>query len=184
MNAMTEVKRVGRPSGYNLELAIEICDAIAENGKGLRTLCAENDHWPSVTTILSWLIKHEEFQTLYARAKELQAEHMAEEILDISDEENGDAYIEYDKDGNPVAKLDGQAVQRSKLRVDTRKWLMAKLAPRKYGDKLDVTSGGEALPPPAPPVVIDARMQSLIAVAATRSHNGDSEPPAIEDLMG
>lgn len=173
--------KTGRPSGYNAEIAAEICEAIATNAKGLRALCAENDNWPSIRTVVAWLAKHEDFQRQYARAKELQMEHMQDDILDISDEENGDAYIEYDKDGKPVAKIDGQAIQRSKLRVETRKWLMSKLAPKKYGDRIDVTSGNEPLPAPQTPVLVDARMQSLIAIALQRT--AEPEPPAIEDLM-
>lgn len=183
MNAMTKVGR-GRQSTYNPEIAAEICALIPSHRKGLKALLAQNDRFPAESTFYEWLVKYDDLAEMYARARKLRAQLMEEEILDISDEANGDAYVDYDKDGKPIAKIDGEAIQRSKLKVDTRKWLMAKLSPRDYGDKIDVTSGGEALPPPAPPVVIDARMQSLIAVAATRSHSGDSEPPAIEDLMG
>lgn len=70
----------------------------------------------------------------YARAKEAALEAMADEILDIADEVAGDTFE--DDQGN--VKIAPDVVNRARLRVDTRKWLLSKLAPKKYGDKLDV----------------------------------------------
>ena len=73
---------------------------------------------------------------------------MAEEILDISDDGTNDWEEREIARGRTIIALNTEAVQRSKLRVDTRKWLMAKMKPKKYGDTLDLTSGGDKLPAP------------------------------------
>lgn len=75
----------------------------------------------------------------YARAKELQADAIVEEAIDIADHNTDDTLV--DELGN--ARPDNEWIQRSKLRVDTRKWLAGKLRPKKYGDKLDLTSKGD-----------------------------------------
>lgn len=123
-------KRNGRPSDYSPELANEICDAIACSSKGLRRLCLENKHWPERRNIYHWLKKHEEFQHLYARAKEWQIESLVDEILDIAD----DGPQDYATDEENRRITNHENIQRAKLKIDTRKWLAAKLCPRIYGD--------------------------------------------------
>jgi hypothetical protein len=75
------------------------------------------------------------------RAREAQMDHYAEEILEISDDSSGDYIEKQNGDGTTYKAFDAEHVQRSRLRVDSRKWLMAKLAPKKYGDKVQV--GGD-----------------------------------------
>lgn len=108
----------------------------------MRTVCLADD-MPGVTTVFKWIRENEEFAKQYARATEERTEAMAEDILDISDDGTND-WMEVN--GRDVP--DSEAIQRSKLRVDTRKWIMSKMKPKKYGDKLDLTSGGEKLPTP------------------------------------
>jgi hypothetical protein len=86
---------------------------------------------------LNWLSKNLEFREQYERAKREGAEAWAEEILDISDDGSNDFYI--DEDG--TEKVNHENIQRSRLRVDSRKWLMSKLLPKKYGDKVDLNHG-------------------------------------------
>lgn len=74
------------------------------------------------------------YREQYARAREMQADTMVDTIVDIADDAGGDVYL--DKDGNP--KIDHENVQRAKLRVDTRKWLVSKLSPKRYGDKIQM----------------------------------------------
>ena len=126
--------KVGRPTKYTQELADTICEQLAL-GYSLRTGC-KGDGIPDVKTIFSWFRAHPEFIQQYARAKQESADAMAEDIVDISDEP-----IEFLADG----KANNAAVQRNRLRVDTRKWLMAKMKPKKYGEKLDITTDGEKL---------------------------------------
>ncbi len=121
---------MGRPSLYTDELAAEICGLIAE-GNSLRSIC-RMDEMPEKTTVFRLLAKHEEFRNQYACAREAQADAMAEEILEIADDGSNDTYeIE---EGVSVTNHD--VIARSRLRVDARKWLASKMAPKKYGDKI------------------------------------------------
>jgi hypothetical protein len=85
-----------------------------------------------MSSIFKWLRIHPIFAEQYARAKEAQVDAMGEELLDIADDVSNDVSGEL---GMP----NGVAVQRAKLRTDTRKWLMGKLQPKKYGDKTQHT---------------------------------------------
>ena len=117
-------------SSFTQEMADIICERIAK-GESLRKICLDKDT-PSHTTILKWLREIEGFASQYARAREDQAEFYLDEIIAISDESSQDKIA--NEDG--TERTDSEAIQRSKLRVDTRKWAMAKLAPKKYGDKI------------------------------------------------
>ena len=91
---------------------------------------------PDITTILDWISKHPEFSQQYARAREQQQEFYAEEILDIADNGQNDYMERLNKNGEVEMVVNYENIQRSRLRVDTRKWIMSKLAPKKYGDKV------------------------------------------------
>jgi hypothetical protein len=108
-------------------------------GNSLRSVCA-SDKMPSAVTVFAWLRTNDEFLKQYTRAKEEAADAMADEILDISDDGRND-WMEA-RGGYVVNR---EATERSKLRVETRKWIMAKMKPKKYGDKLDLTSDGKKL---------------------------------------
>ena len=86
-----------------------------------------------MSTVFLWIGKNEKFSEQYARAVESRTDYMSEEILEIADDGTND-YRTYEKDGKTVSAVDHDHIQRSRLRVDTRKWLMAKMAPKKYGD--------------------------------------------------
>jgi hypothetical protein len=122
----------GRPTDYTKELVEEICDKIATGSMGLKKLCKENTHWPSHETIYQWLRKHESFADLYTKAKKDQVRALVEDILDISDDSSRDTT--YKENGEEA--LDREWVARARLRVDTRKWIAAKLVPRMYGDNM------------------------------------------------
>lgn len=139
---MEETNPVGRPSDYTQELADKICAKLAQ-GESLRTVCKEEE-MPSVVTVFSWMRKHEEFLNQYTRAKEESADALSDEMLDIADDGSND-WMEVHKGGYTATLVDQEAVQRSKLRVETRKWIASKLKPKKYGDKVDVTSDGKAI---------------------------------------
>ena len=115
---------------YPESVRLEICKRIAQ-GESLSAICRCED-MPSKPTVLDWLFADKEFSTQYARAREQQAEHYLDEIIAISDDVSLDEII--DGEGNP--RTNHEAIQRSKLKVDTRKWAMSKLAPKKYGDKI------------------------------------------------
>jgi hypothetical protein len=123
----------GRPTDYNQEIAARICGLLAQ-GQSLRTVCKPDD-MPSTSTIFLWIQKHKEFSEQYARAKEESADALSDEILDISDNSSND-WMESNDPDNTGYKLNGEAIQRARLRVDTRKWLASKLKPKKYGERV------------------------------------------------
>jgi hypothetical protein len=149
-------KKTGRPSSYTFEVSEEICRQMAE-GKGLRQICAQEE-MPSRPTVLRWIEDNPSFRDRYARARTHCMEWYQEEILRIAFDDSGDLIIDGDRvmSGHHV-------VQRARLKVDSLKWVMSKLAPKKYGDKpVDDTpqptltfqwlSGPDpAVQPPAPP---------------------------------
>jgi len=130
---METKNKVGRPSGYSEELANEICLRLSY-GEGLVKICRD-EHIPARSTVISWLFKNKEFADRYAQAREAQADFLLEELLDIADSAEGDMLL--DKDGNPTGKVNHENINRSRLRVDTRKWVITKLAPKKYGDRVE-----------------------------------------------
>lgn len=127
----------GRPSSYTQSVADEICTRIAE-GESLRKICL-NNHIPELRTVMRWLAHddREEFRRQYARARELQADRLAEEILQIADDGQNDTY--QTDDGEAV---NHDVIARSRLRVDARKWLAAKMAPKKYGERVQQEISG------------------------------------------
>ncbi|ELF7891071.1 DNA packaging protein [Salmonella enterica] len=130
-----EEKKVGRPSDYTEELAEIICLRLAE-GESLRSVCRD-DGMPSKQAVLRWLARNESFRAQYVRAKEEGAEAIAEELFDIADDGTNDWMDKLDKDGEAIGyQLNGEHVQRSKLRIDTRKWYLSKIMPKKYGDRI------------------------------------------------
>ncbi|EKS1846861.1 MULTISPECIES: terminase small subunit-like protein [Cronobacter] len=131
----TEEKKTGRPSDYTEELAEIICLRLAE-GESLRSVCRD-EGMPSKQAVLRWLARNESFRAQYVRAKEEGAEAIAEELFDIADDGSNDWMEKLDKDGEAIGyQLNGEHVQRSKLRIDTRKWYLSKIMPKKYGDRI------------------------------------------------
>lgn len=122
------------------ELAKTLCQRIAK-GESLLKICRE-ERMPSRDFVYDWLREDTEFRDMYVRAREDQAETMLEEILAIADDAKRDTRIERDKQGREIEVSDNEWIQRSKLRVDARKWAMSKLAPKKYGDKIGVEHSG------------------------------------------
>lgn len=131
----------GRPTDYNKEIADAVCMRIAE-GESLRMICRD-DAMPDKSTVLRWIGRHQEFRDQYAISKELGIEAMAEELFEIADDGTNDWMELTDSDDNVYGyKANGEHIQRSKLRIDTRKWYLSKIVPKKYGDKLEVNNVG------------------------------------------
>jgi hypothetical protein len=131
----------GRPSSFTQSVADKICEEIATSSKSLRKIC-EADDMPAVRTVLYWLSEgdkegsKEEFKAFlhqYTRAREHQADVLADEIIEISDH----------TDEDHTAFTGSNVVQRDKLRVEARKWAASKLKPKKYGDRIDHNIEGE-----------------------------------------
>ena len=115
----------GRPSTYSQELADRICERLA-GGETLRAICRD-EGMAAHQTVLRWTGVLEAFKDQYARAREAGYLAMADELLEIAD--------------NPDADKD--AVQRDRLKVDTRKWLLSKALPKIYGDKVSAEVTGK-----------------------------------------
>lgn len=136
------IRPIGRPSLYTQELADRVCEEISM-GYSMRTVCKADD-MPDARTIFKWLREKPEFNQQYVKATEERTEAMAEDLLDIADDGSNDLMAI--QKGNQNYEIENKEVtNRSKLRVDTRKWLMSKMKAKKYGDKLDVMSDGKAL---------------------------------------
>ena len=133
---------IGRPSIYTPEIAERICVMMSE-GKSLREICRLPD-MPSRSTVKLWIINDKEgFSSQYARAQRLRYEEMADETFEIADDGRNDWIATNDPD-NPGYRLNGEAVARARLRVDTRKWAISKMLPE-YADKVTV-AGDENKP--------------------------------------
>lgn len=136
---------MGRPSDFTQETVEIICHRLAL-GESLRTICKDDD-MPASSTVFLWLANHQEFSEQYARARDAQADHYAQEIIDISDDGTND-WMERQSEAEKGAGvntgwvLNGEHVQRSRLRIDARKWYAGKLAPKKYGEKISNEHSG------------------------------------------
>lgn len=107
----------------------QFIDRIGRDKRSFRSVSTDKD-MPALSTIELELAKDAEFSGQYAHARDNRAEGIFEETLEIAD------------NSTP------ESVQVDRLRIDTRKWMVGKMQPKKYGDKLDVTSGGEKLEAP------------------------------------
>lgn len=110
-------------------------------GRSLDRVLREDEGMPDQATFWRWHMQDEEIRGDLARARENGVERLMDECVDIADEASHDTIV--DKDGND--KPNTEWIQRSKLRIDTRMKYAQMIAPRKYGPKLDVTTGGESL---------------------------------------
>ncbi|MBK5014435.1 ubiquitin carboxyl-hydrolase [Pantoea sp. S62] len=115
---MATNKKTGRPSDYLPEVAADICSLLAD-GESLRKVC-ERPGMPNKATVFRWLAQHNEFRDQYAKATETRADAIFEEMFEIADD----------------ATEESAAVAKARLRIDTRKWALARMNPKKYGDKV------------------------------------------------
>ncbi|RVG88680.1 terminase small subunit protein [Sinorhizobium meliloti] len=130
----------GRPTDYSEELAAVICERLM-GGESLRAICSDED-MPGKTTVFRWLASDPAFRDQYAKAREAQAEAMADEMLDIADNGSND-WMEKNFGEDTRWVENGEAIRRSALRIDTRKWVAARLLPKKYGDKTQLEHTGK-----------------------------------------
>lgn len=130
---------MARPSDYTKQKAISICAKLA-GGEPLTRICRD-DGMPDVATVYRWLEAHPEFREMYARAREDQADTLADEIQAIADEPVVGKKTTTKPNGD-VETVEGDMIEHRRLRVDARKWIAAKLRPRKYGDLLKLEGAG------------------------------------------
>lgn len=162
----------GRPTLRSEQLVQTICSRLAA-GESLRSICRDAA-MPGAATVFRWLDEPEQadrFRERYARAREIGLELMADEILEIADDSSRDTRV----DENGAERVDSEWVQRAKLRVDSRKWILSKQLPRKYGDASRLALGGD---PDGSPVQLRgieltdeeraARIHAILAMADAR----------------
>jgi hypothetical protein len=121
-------------------IAQRICDGVA-SGMPL-TEVLRQPGMPNINTVCRWsepghAAEVPEFVTMYARARATQVEVLADQILSIADDGTND-YMDRMRDGKVERVVDQEHIQRSRLRVDSRKWLLSKLSPEKYGERLEL----------------------------------------------
>lgn len=134
----------GRPETWVGDKKTEAIETVIQRiceGESLRSILmhASRDVLPSMAVFLKWVSEDEDLEKQYARAMKIREESMFEEILEISDESNAD--VDITEDGK--LRVIGEVVQRSRLKIDARKWMLGKMNPKKYGEKVDITSDGE-----------------------------------------
>lgn len=130
---------MARPSEFKEETGAAICARLA-SGEPLVKICRDDD-MPHVATVYRWLIANEAFRDSYARAREDQADTLADEIQAIADEPMVGKKTTTKANGD-VETVEGDMLEHRKLRVEARKWIAAKLKPKKYGDKVEHEHGG------------------------------------------
>lgn len=131
------------PMPFDQAVADYICERFATEPISLKTIVdqgkAEFEQFPGVTTVYRWLDENPSFAKNYARGKDAQADLMAEDVVEIADDGRNDYMERLNFDGaNKGWEINGEAVARSRVRIDARKWMAAHLKPKKYGDKLDI----------------------------------------------
>ena len=131
----------GRPTDYTEELAAEICRRLSE-GATLRAVCKADD-MPSESVVRKWAVEDRGgFRAHYTGAREIGYLSMADELVEIADDSSGDTITDKETGAD---RLDGEWVARSRIKIDTRKWLLSKALPKIYGDKLAI-GGADDLP--------------------------------------
>ena len=121
----------GRPSSYTPEIGERICELIGSSDRGLDFLCSKHAELPHAGTVHRWLNAHPEFREHYLRARERQADFIADQALEIADDTSRDT-IETESG----ERANAEWISRSKLRVDTRLRIAGKLAPKRWGDRI------------------------------------------------
>jgi hypothetical protein len=134
-------RRSGAQSIFTAALFTAICDRISR-GESLRSVCRDPE-MPHKSTVLRWLHEMPDLRDQYVRARDDLMEYWASDILEIADDGTLDTIPGLNKYGDEVMVPNHANVQRDRLRIDSRKWLLSKLAARTYGDRLDVEVSGE-----------------------------------------
>lgn len=129
---------------FSQEVFDEICERLAD-GESLRAICSE-DEMPNKASVFRWLANDKTLSDQYARAREAQADALFDEILDIADDARND-WMERRGEGDAGWVANGEHIQRSRVRIDARKWMAGKMRPKVYGEKLDHTSSDGSMSP-------------------------------------
>lgn len=132
--------KTGRPTKYTPALALKIVRAISISADSMTKICSRNPDFPGRDIIWGWRLDHPEFSIMYDNAKRAQADLLVEEMCNIADDTTHDTLIKEGKSGEEYEIANSEWIARSRLRVDTRKWIASKMMPKVYGDKT-ITEG-------------------------------------------
>ena len=162
MEAEKPKKRAGRKTEYDPAIAAEICTRIS-CGESLRQICME-ERMPVHSTVYLWLLQNKQFSDNYAKAREEQADTLADEIQAIADEPPAEIV-----DDKGVSRTDSGWVTWQKNRIDARKWVASKLKPKKYGDRQILAGDAESpIEVKSNTEIFDALLQNLELVQQTK----------------
>lgn len=159
-------RKPGRPSGYSDAIADAICERLA-GGESLVTIC-KSDDMPNAATVFRWLSDetNKPFCERYARAREAQADTLAQEILHIANTPQEGVIVTTKEWGEEIKTAD--MIEHRRLQVDARKWLASKLAPKKYGDKLEVAGD------PSAPLAVQVIERKIVQAHVQKPVDPDS----------
>jgi len=136
----------GAPTTYTPQIAAELCTLIS-NGMSIRQILKADEktkRFPAQSTIYEWLIVHPAFAEQYARAREEQADTIADEIIQIADETPDTEPVIDRRTGELIRmELSNSYIQWQRNRIDARKWTAMKLKPKKYGDRTTIAGDKE-----------------------------------------
>ena len=159
--------KTGRPSTYTIDTASVICDRISK-GESLKAICS-SPGMPDQVVGYGWLGRQPEFAQMYARAREEQADTLADEIAALADEQPRMVV-----DDKGVARIDSAWVQWQKNRVEARKWVAAKLKPKKWGERIQVAGDADNPLRVEAEVQADKLLQAILSNAQmTRQADGE-----------
>jgi hypothetical protein len=163
----------GRPTKFCKELALKVCVRIA-SGESLREVCRDPKLDISRESIRHWLLEGAEesasqekkdFLCQYEAAERLRTDELFDEILDIAHDGSNDWLEREDKKGKTYVALNSEAVARSRLRVDTLKWALSKIMPKRFGDRVEQHHSGD--------VTINAADELILALTAKKDEEKD-----------
>ncbi len=162
---------------YSPEIAKEIARRLA-NGESLRSICRDAN-MPDESSVRGWVIYNKfEFAQVYREARDIGLDCMADEILDIADDGSNDYMIRETKRG-AIVVVDKENAARSKLRVETRKWYLCKMYPKKYGDRIaqEITNPDGSLRPKLNQTQIAIRLDAIHKKAKQRMRQAQEGAP-------
>ena len=166
---------MGRTPTYGPEIEDIILKALET--RPLRDVCRDKG-MPSPAAVLEWRDSRPTFAERYARAREIAIQHLADELLTIADDGSND-WMERETASGTIVVLNQEHVQRSRLRVDTRKWLLSKLKPSLYGDRIEVAQEKET-PKAAIPEWLQQQLKEAGSITLSPRSDGSTETFSID----
>lgn len=176
---VAEKRPRGRPSKYSAAVAERICQAIATSSDGLRKIC-EAPGFPNPDTVYLWIHRHPEFSEHYARAREMQAQSLFDELIQIANTPKAGSVVEISGDGSKTTTISDMTNHR-RLQVDTYKWVLSKLLPKKYGEAMHLKHSdldGKPIIPKTPlELLTDEELAARIADLSSTMELGKTRVP-------